>query len=109
MFGQSVFAVIITVQGAVQGPLLVCFDSIGLSQLLLLFLQLVIGGFYSQFRKSRRRILQLGVDAARMVEGEVVDGQRDTNLESGLLTNVPQSVVESNPLVSSPSFLVERW
>jgi hypothetical protein len=100
MFAQGALAVIITVEGVREGPLLTGFGALGLSQLLLLFLQFIVGGFYFQMLQSRRRILQPESDSvSRIMVGEVVphDGP---NLESPLLM-APQGVVESNPLANS--------
>jgi hypothetical protein len=93
MFCQGALAVVITVKGLGEGPLVTCFGIFGLSQLFLPVLQLIVGGLLTQVRNaSRRSALQLKpeVDAAGaegesdMNEREVEDGT-DTNLESALL------------------------
>jgi hypothetical protein len=90
MFCQGALAVIITVKGLAEGPLVTCFGIFGLLQLLLPVLQLMAGALYSRIRQSRRRAAEPEVDTAEseklssitVREGE--DGT-DTNLESSLL------------------------
>ncbi len=110
MFCQGAFAVIITVQGLTDGPLVTCFATLGLLQLLLLFLQLIVGGFYTYMLKSRRRILEPEVDPpergilSRIVLREADGGRETTALDSPLL-QAPQSVaIESNPLLLAPPY-----
>jgi hypothetical protein len=105
MFCQGSFAVIITVEGLGEGPLLTSFGTLGLLQLLLPVLQLIVGGFYSQILKRRRRRLEPEYDSTEsggvpsIGIGEIEDRTDPNHLEAALL-KAPQSAVESNPLAN---------
>jgi hypothetical protein len=58
MLSQGVLAVIITVEGLADGPLVTGFGYVSLGLLLLLVMQFLVAGFYSSMLKARRRVLQ---------------------------------------------------